>query len=171
MTRSRLNIDAEVCMYALTVSTTKPKNIKKAILDHSWITSMQDELHQFQRLNVWELFPKPVGKNIIRVKWLWKNKSVAKNTVIRNKSRLVAKCYHQEEGIYFEESLALVARLEAVRIFIAYATHKNFTIFQVDVKIAFLNGPFCSKPSGGCGNLGGGRVIRSGEDGLEGPDG
>ncbi|GKC37392.1 retrovirus-related pol polyprotein from transposon TNT 1-94 [Tanacetum coccineum] len=88
-----------------------------------------------------ELVECPVGRNIIKVKWIWKNKTDAKNTVIRNKSRLVAKGYGQEEGIDFEESFAPVARLEAVRIFVAYAAHKNFPIFQIDVKIAFLNGP------------------------------
>ncbi|GJZ76411.1 retrovirus-related pol polyprotein from transposon TNT 1-94 [Tanacetum coccineum] len=91
MTRSRLHIDVEVYMYALTVSTTKPKNIKEVMSDHSWIESM----------------------NIIAVKWIWKNKTDAEQTMIRNKSRLVAKGYIQEEGIDFEESFALVARLEA----------------------------------------------------------
>ncbi|GJU51670.1 retrovirus-related pol polyprotein from transposon TNT 1-94 [Tanacetum coccineum] len=80
-------------------------------------------------------------ENIIAVKWIWKNKTDAENTVIRNKSRLVAKGYGQEEGIDFEESFAPVARLEAVRIFVAYAAHKNFPIYQVDVNTAFLNGP------------------------------
>nr|GEW69992.1 retrovirus-related Pol polyprotein from transposon TNT 1-94 [Tanacetum cinerariifolium] len=65
----------------------------------------------------------------------------AENMIIRNKSCLVSKCYRQEEGIYFEESFALVARLEAVRIFVAYVAHKNFTIYQMDVKTTFLNGP------------------------------
>ncbi|GJV05881.1 retrovirus-related pol polyprotein from transposon TNT 1-94 [Tanacetum coccineum] len=110
----------KVCMYALTVSTIKP-NIKEAMADHSWIKSMQDELNQFERLQVWELIPRPEGKNIIALKWLWKNK--------------------QEEGIDFEESFAPVDRLEAVRMFITYAAHKNITIFQMDVKTAFLNGP------------------------------
>ncbi|GJY62134.1 retrovirus-related pol polyprotein from transposon TNT 1-94, partial [Tanacetum coccineum] len=121
--------------------TLEPKNIKEAMSDHSWIESMQDELHQFKRLEVWELVPRPEGKNIIAVKWLWKNKSDAENIVIRNKSRLVTKGYKQEEGIDFKESFALVARLEAIRMFIAYAAHKNITIFQMDVKTAFLNGP------------------------------
>ncbi|GJX26652.1 retrovirus-related pol polyprotein from transposon TNT 1-94 [Tanacetum coccineum] len=87
-----------------------------------------------------ELVECPIGRNIIKVKWIWKNKTDAENTVIRNKSRLVAKGYGQEEGIDFEESFAPVARLEAVRIFVAYAAHKNFPIFQMDVKTAFLNG-------------------------------
>ncbi|GJU16473.1 retrovirus-related pol polyprotein from transposon TNT 1-94 [Tanacetum coccineum] len=114
MTRKRLQTDAEVCMYALTVSTIEPKNIKEAMLDHNRIESMQDELNQFKRLNVWELVECPVGRNIIKVKWIWKNKTDAENTVIRNKSRLVAKGYGQEEGIDFEESFAPVVRLEAV---------------------------------------------------------
>nr|GEU77472.1 retrovirus-related Pol polyprotein from transposon TNT 1-94 [Tanacetum cinerariifolium] len=113
MTRKRLQTNAEVCMYALTVSIIKPKNIKEAMLDHNWIESMQDELNQFKRLDVWEL----------------------------NKSRLVAKGYRQEEGIDFKESFAPDARLEAVIIFVAYGAHKNFNIFQMDVKTSFLNGP------------------------------
>ncbi|GKF46241.1 gag-pol polyprotein [Tanacetum coccineum] len=90
-TWSRLNIDAKMCMYALTVSTNEPKNIKEAMQDHSWIESMQEELHQFERLKVWKLVEKPAKRTIIGVKWLWKNKTEAENTVIRNKSRLVAK--------------------------------------------------------------------------------
>ncbi|GJT80290.1 retrovirus-related pol polyprotein from transposon TNT 1-94 [Tanacetum coccineum] len=153
MTRQRLHTDSEVCMYALTVSTIEPKNIKEAMADHSWIESMQDELNQFERLQVWELVPRPEGKNIIALKWLWKNKCDAENIVVRNKTRLVAKGYRQEEGIDFEESFAPVARLEAVRMFIAYAAHKNITIFQMDVKTAFLNGPlkeevYVSQPEG-----------------------
>ncbi|GJU77181.1 retrovirus-related pol polyprotein from transposon TNT 1-94 [Tanacetum coccineum] len=114
MIRQRLQTDSEVCMYALTVSTIEPKNIKEAMADHSWIESMQDELNQFERLQVWELVPRPEGKIIIALKCLWKNKC---------------------------DSFALVARLEVVWIFIAYAAHKNITIFQMDVKTAFLNGP------------------------------
>ncbi|GJT08655.1 retrovirus-related pol polyprotein from transposon TNT 1-94 [Tanacetum coccineum] len=153
MTRQRLQTDSEVCMYALTVNTIEPKNIKEAMADYSWIESMQDELNQFERLQVWELVLHPEGKNIIALKWLWKNKCDAKNIMVRNKTRLVAKRYRQEEGIDFEESFALVARLEAVRMFIAYATHKNITIFQMDVKTAFLNGPlkeevYVSQPEG-----------------------
>ncbi|GKC31055.1 integrase, catalytic region, zinc finger, CCHC-type containing protein [Tanacetum coccineum] len=109
MIRSRLQTDVKMCMYALTMSTTEPKNIKESMLDYRWIESMQDELNHFKRLNFWELVRRPVGRNIIEVKWLWKHKIDAKNTIIRNKSHLVAKGYHQEEGIDFEESFALVA--------------------------------------------------------------
>ncbi|GJX36628.1 gag-pol polyprotein [Tanacetum coccineum] len=96
-------------MFALTVITAEPKNIKEAMVDSAWIEAKQEELHQFDRLQVWELVDKPFGKN--------------------------------EEGIDFEESFALVACLEAVRIFVAYAAHKSFPIYQMVVKTAFLNGP------------------------------
>ncbi|GJU35461.1 retrovirus-related pol polyprotein from transposon TNT 1-94 [Tanacetum coccineum] len=81
------------------------------------------------------------GKMIIKANWLWKNKKDEDQTVIRNKARLVAKGYAQEEGIDFKESFAPVARLEAVWIFVAYAAHKSFLIYQMDMKMAFLNGP------------------------------
>ncbi|GJV72776.1 retrovirus-related pol polyprotein from transposon TNT 1-94 [Tanacetum coccineum] len=128
-------------MFALTVSIVELKNIKEVMADSAWIEAMQDELHQFDRLKVWELVDKPFGKMIIKLKWLWKNKKDEDQTVIRNKARLVAKGYAQEEGIDFEESFAPVARLEAVRIFVAYAAHKSFPIYQMDVKTTFLNGP------------------------------
>nr|GFA68727.1 Gag-Pol polyprotein [Tanacetum cinerariifolium] len=140
-TRRQLESDAEMCMFSLTVSRTEPKNIKEAIADSAWIESMQEELHQFDRLDVWELVDRPLCTNVINLKWLWKNKHDEENTVIRNKSRLVAKGYAQKEGVDFEESFTPVARLEAGRLFIAYATHKSFTIYQMDVKTAFLYGP------------------------------
>ncbi|GJW37205.1 retrovirus-related pol polyprotein from transposon TNT 1-94 [Tanacetum coccineum] len=123
------------CEYCL------PKTIKEAIADSAWIEAMQEELHQLDRLQVWELVDKPFGKNAIKLKWLWKNKKDEDQNVIRNKARLVAKGYAQEEGINFKESFSQVARLEAVRIFVAYAAHKSFPIYQMDVKTTFLNGP------------------------------
>ncbi|GJY14536.1 retrovirus-related pol polyprotein from transposon TNT 1-94 [Tanacetum coccineum] len=117
-----------MCMFTLTVSIVEPKNIKEAMADSAWIEAMQDELHQFDRLNVWELVDKPFGKMVIKLKWLWKNKKDEDQSVIRNKARLVAKGYAQEEGIDFEESFAPVARLEAVRIFVAHAAHKSFPL-------------------------------------------
>nr|GEV47653.1 retrovirus-related Pol polyprotein from transposon TNT 1-94 [Tanacetum cinerariifolium] len=92
-------------------------------------------------LTVWELVEKPFGKTVIRLKWLWKNKKDEDKTVIHNKARLLAKGYAQVEGIDFEESFAPVVRLEAVRIFIAYAAHKSFPIYQMGMKKAFLDGP------------------------------
>nr|GFA53557.1 Gag-Pol polyprotein [Tanacetum cinerariifolium] len=87
------------------------------------------------------IFSRTLCKNVINMKWLWKTKRDEEITVIRNKSRLVAKGYAQKEGVDFEESFAPVARLEAVRLFIAYATHKSFTVYQMDVNITFLYGP------------------------------
>nr|GEW47429.1 hypothetical protein [Tanacetum cinerariifolium] len=91
-------------------------------------------------LDVWVLVPAPDNISPLTLKWLFKNKHDDKQTVIRNKSRLVVRGYRQEEGIDFEESFAPVARMEAIRIFLAYAVHKSFTVFQIDVKTAFLHG-------------------------------
>ncbi|GJV69999.1 putative ribonuclease H-like domain-containing protein, partial [Tanacetum coccineum] len=103
------------------------------------IESMQEELLQFKRLDVWVLAPPPDNIKPLTLKWLFKNKHDEENTVIRNKTRLVMRGYHQKEGIDFEESFVPVARMEAIRIFLAYATHKSFTMFQMDVKTAFLH--------------------------------
>nr|GEX64827.1 retrovirus-related Pol polyprotein from transposon TNT 1-94 [Tanacetum cinerariifolium] len=145
--RGRLHLEQDVswnqmmCVFALTVSRTESKNIKEAMADSVWIESMQEELHQFDRLDVWELVNRPLYKNVINIKWLWKNKRDEENIVIRNKSRLVAKGYAQKEGVNFEESFAPVAGLEDVRLFIAYAAHKSFTVYQIDIKTSFLYGP------------------------------
>nr|GEW56934.1 integrase, catalytic region, zinc finger, CCHC-type, peptidase aspartic, catalytic [Tanacetum cinerariifolium] len=112
-TRRQLESNGEMCMFALT----------------------------FDRLDVWELVDRPLCKNIINIKWLWKNKRDKENTVIRNKSRLVAKGYTQKEGVDFEESCVPVAQLEVVRLFIAHVAHKSFIVYQMDVKTTFLYGP------------------------------
>nr|GFA30999.1 retrovirus-related Pol polyprotein from transposon TNT 1-94 [Tanacetum cinerariifolium] len=140
ITRRQLETNGEMCMFALIVSQTEPTNIKEAMADSGWIDSIQEELHQFDRLDVWELVDRPLCKNVINMKWIWKNKHDEENTVIRNKSRLVAKGYAQKERIDFEESFAPVARLKAVRLFITYAAHKSFTVYQMDVKTTFLYG-------------------------------
>nr|GEU28816.1 retrovirus-related Pol polyprotein from transposon TNT 1-94 [Tanacetum cinerariifolium] len=152
-TRRQLESDAEMYMFAVTLSLTEPKNIKEAMANSAWIESMQEELHQFDRLEVWELVDKPLCKNVINLKWLWKYKRDEENTVIQNKSRLVAKGYAQKEGVDFKESFAPVARLKAVRLFIAYTAHKSFTVYQMDVKTAFLYGPlkeevYANQPDG-----------------------
>nr|GEW60246.1 hypothetical protein [Tanacetum cinerariifolium] len=139
--RRQLESDAEMCMFMLIVSRTEPKNIKEAMANSAWIESIHEELHQFNRFEVWELVDIPLCTNVINLKWPWKNKRDEENTVIRNKSRLVAKGYAQKEGVDFEESFASVARLEAVRLFIAYVAYKSFTVYQIDVKIAFLYDP------------------------------
>ncbi|GKE78381.1 retrovirus-related pol polyprotein from transposon TNT 1-94, partial [Tanacetum coccineum] len=138
LTRNQLRTDGDMCMYALTVSTVEPKNVKKAITDPAWIKSMQDELLQFKRLDVWVLVPAPDNIKPLTLKSLFKNKHDEENTIIQNKTHLVVRGYRQEEGIDFEESFALVARMEAIRIFLAYVAHKSFTVFQMDVKICIL---------------------------------
>nr|GEX94092.1 hypothetical protein [Tanacetum cinerariifolium] len=140
-TRRQLVIDPKMCMFALTVSIAEPKNIKEAMENSVWINAIHEELNQFDRVEVWELVDKPYGKHVIKLKWLWKNKKDEEQTVIRNKVRLVAKGYAQEEGIDFEESFTPVSRLEAILIFVAYVAHKSFLIYQMDVKTEFLNGP------------------------------
>ncbi|GJX30148.1 retrovirus-related pol polyprotein from transposon TNT 1-94 [Tanacetum coccineum] len=100
---------------------------------------MQEELLQFKRLDVWVLVPAPNNIKPLNLKWLLKNKHDEENIVIRNKTRLVVRGYHQEKGIDFEESFAPIARMEAIKIFLAYGAHKSFTMFQMDVKTTFLH--------------------------------
>nr|GEY65056.1 hypothetical protein [Tanacetum cinerariifolium] len=118
----------------------QPKNVKEAMTDPAWIDSMQEELLQFKRLDVWVLVLTADNISPLTLKCLFKNKHDEEQTVIQNKSRLVVRGYCQEEGIDFEESFASVARMEAIRIFLAYATHKSFTVFQMDMKTTFLDG-------------------------------
>ncbi|GKC09467.1 retrovirus-related pol polyprotein from transposon TNT 1-94, partial [Tanacetum coccineum] len=131
----------------------EPKNFKSAITEDCWFQAMQDEIHEFDRLQVWELVPQPDCVMIIALKWIYKVKLDEYGDVLKNKARLVAKGYRQEEGIDFEESFAPVARIEAIRIFIANAASKNMTIYQMDVKTSFLNGElkeevYVSQPEG-----------------------
>nr|GFA12730.1 Gag-Pol polyprotein [Tanacetum cinerariifolium] len=121
-------------------SSSSHNNVKEAMTDPAWIDSMQEELLQFKRLNVWVLVPAPNNISPLTLKWLFKNKHDEEQTIIRKKSLLVVRGYRQEEGINFEESFAPVARMEAIRIFLAYAAHKSFLVFQMDVKTAFLHG-------------------------------
>nr|GFA52330.1 hypothetical protein [Tanacetum cinerariifolium] len=100
------------------------QNVKEAMTDHAWIESMQEELLQFKRIDVWVFVPIPDNILPLTLKWIFKNKHDEEQTVIRNKSRLVVRGYLQEEGLDFEESFAPVARMEAIRIFLAYAAHK-----------------------------------------------
>nr|GEX33852.1 retrovirus-related Pol polyprotein from transposon TNT 1-94 [Tanacetum cinerariifolium] len=118
----------------------EPSNVKEAMKDPACVESMQEEIFQFKRLDVWELVHLPNNIKALTLKWVLKNKVDEKNTVMRNKTRLVVTGFHQEEGIYFKESFAPVARLEAIRIFLAYTAHKSFIVFQMDVKTTFMHG-------------------------------
>nr|GEX78174.1 integrase, catalytic region, zinc finger, CCHC-type, peptidase aspartic, catalytic [Tanacetum cinerariifolium] len=117
-TRRQLESDGEMCMFTLAVSRTEQENIKEAMADSVWIESMQKELHQFDRLDVWELVDRPLCKNVINMNWLWKNKRDEENT-----------------------SFTPVAWLEVVWLFVACGAHKSFPVYQMDVKTTFLNGP------------------------------
>ena len=108
--------------------------------DDSWIIAMQDELNQFERNEVWKLVPRPNDHLVIGTKWVFRNKQDESSIMGRNKVRLVAKGFNQEEGINYEETFTTVARLEAIRMLLAYASSINFKLFQMDVKSAFLNG-------------------------------
>ncbi|GJX62631.1 retrovirus-related pol polyprotein from transposon TNT 1-94 [Tanacetum coccineum] len=119
----------------------------------SWIDAMQEEIHEFQRLEVWEWVPCPDKVLLIKLKYIYKVKTDEFGEVLKNKARLVAQGFRQEEGIDFEESFAPVARIEAIRIFVGNVVHRNMTIYQMDVKTAFLNGElkeevYVSQPEG-----------------------
>eukprot|EP00253_Pinus_taeda_P031507 PITA_31507 len=101
---------------------------------------MDEELERIENKNTWELVPRPKDKNVIGTKWIFKNKLNENGEIIRNKARLVCKGYAQQEGIDFEETFALVARLEAIRMFLALSSFQKFKVFQMDVKSTFLNG-------------------------------
>jgi hypothetical protein len=108
--------------------------------DPGWVLAMQEELNNLKRNEVWSLVPHP-KQNIVGTKWVFHNKQDEHGVVTRNKARLVAKGYAQVTCSNFEETFAPVARLESIRILLAYAAHHSFKLFQMDVKSAFLNGP------------------------------
>ncbi|GJS49580.1 putative ribonuclease H-like domain-containing protein [Tanacetum coccineum] len=118
----------------------EPKKVIQALEDPSWIEAMQEELLQFQLQKVWTLVNLPNGKRAIGTKWVFRNKKDERGIVVRNKARLVAQGYTQEEGIDYDEVFAPVARIEAIRLFLAYASFMGFIVYQMDVKSAFLYG-------------------------------
>ncbi|GJR27105.1 putative ribonuclease H-like domain-containing protein, partial [Tanacetum coccineum] len=113
---------------------------KYALTQACWIEAMQEELNEFERIEVWELAPRLDKVMVITLKWIYKVKLDKLGGILKNKARLVARGYRQEEGIDFKESFAPVARLEAIRIFLAFSAHMNMVVYQIDVKTAFLNG-------------------------------
>jgi hypothetical protein len=136
-TRSRI---ANFCEHYSFVSSIEPFRVEEALQDPDWVMAMREELNNFKRNEVWSLVPRP-KQNVVGTKWVFRNKQDEFGLVTRNKARLVAKGYAQVAGLDFEESFAPVARLESIRILLAYATHHSFKLFQMDVKSAFLNGP------------------------------
>jgi hypothetical protein len=135
-TRSRV---ASFCQHYSFVSFHEPKRVDEALVDLDWVISMQEELNNFTRNEVWELVERPKNHNVIGT-WVFQNKENEDGIVVKNKSRLVAQGYTQVEGLDFDETFAPVARLEAIRILLPYACSRNIKLYPMDVKSAFLNG-------------------------------
>ena len=129
-------INEELCL----ISQVEPRRPNEAIKDDYWKEAMKDELQQIIKNNTWELVPRPKEKNVIGTKWVFRNKMNEQGEVIRNKERIVCNGYYQQEGIDYEETYAPIARMEVVIIFLAYVANKNFKVYQMNVKLAFLNG-------------------------------
>nr|GEU43129.1 hypothetical protein [Tanacetum cinerariifolium] len=134
-TQLQLHEQAIFCYYDAFLTSMEPKTYKEALTRSCWIEAMQEELNEFERLEVWELVPRPDQVMVITLKWIYKVKLDELGGILKNKARLVARGYRQEEGIDFEESFASVARLEAIRIFLAYAAHKNMNSVSSDVVV------------------------------------
>ncbi|XP_047177888.1 uncharacterized mitochondrial protein AtMg00820-like [Vigna umbellata] len=135
--RRQLN---QFCMNVAYVSKIEPKNVETAITNENWMMAMQEELNQFKRNNVWELVLRTEKLQVIGTKWVFKNKKDDSREIIKNKARLVARSYSQEEGIDYDETYASMDRLEAIRILLIVASMMKFKLYQMDVKSAFLNG-------------------------------
>ncbi|GJX75536.1 putative ribonuclease H-like domain-containing protein [Tanacetum coccineum] len=145
--------DFQHCLFACFLSQVEPKKISDALEEESWVDAMQEELLQFKIQKVWVLVDLPKGKKIIGLKWVYMNKKDERGIVVRNKARLVAQGHRQEEGIDYDEVFAPVARIEAIRIFLAFASYIGFKVYQMDVKNAFLYGTideevYVSQPPG-----------------------
>nr|ABF97883.1 retrotransposon protein, putative, unclassified [Oryza sativa Japonica Group] len=136
-TRSRV---ASICEHYSFVSCLEPKHVDEALCDPDWMNAMHEELNNFARNKVWTLVERPRDHNVIGTKWVFRNKQDENGLVVRNKARLVAQGFTQVEGLDFGETFAPVTRLEAIRIFLAFASCFDIKLFQMDVKSAFLNG-------------------------------
>jgi hypothetical protein len=136
-TRSHI---ANFCEHYSFVSSIDPSRVEEALQDLDWVLAMQEELNNFKRNEVWNLVPCP-NQNVMGTKWVFRNKQDEYDVVTRNKVRLVVKGYDQVAGLDFEETFAPVARLESICILLAYAAHRSFKLYQMDVKSPFLNRP------------------------------
>jgi hypothetical protein len=135
-TRSRV---AKFCEYYLFVSSFEPFKVEDALRNPNSVVAMQEELNNFKRNEVWSLVERP-KQNVVRTKWVFRNKQDEHGVVTRNKAQLVAKGYSQVEGLNFDETFAPVARFESIHMLLAYATHHGFKLYQMDAMSAFLNG-------------------------------
>ncbi|GJS02904.1 putative ribonuclease H-like domain-containing protein [Tanacetum coccineum] len=151
--RRKNHKDFQNCLFSCFLSQQEPTKIVQALDDESWVEAMQEEMLLFKIQKVWTLVDLPYGKKAIGTKWVYRNKKDEQGIVVRNKARLVAQGYKQEEGIDYDEVFAPVARIEAIRLFLAYASFMNFLVYQMDVKSAFLYGTieeevYVSQPPG-----------------------
>nr|GEW79255.1 hypothetical protein [Tanacetum cinerariifolium] len=135
-----LNEDFHTCMFACFLSQEEPKRVHQALKDPSWIEAIQEELLQFKMQKIWILVDLPHEKRAFGTKWVYRNKKDERRIVVRNKARLDAQGHTQEEGIDYEEVFAPVARIEAIRLFLAYTSFMGFMVYQMDVKSEFLYG-------------------------------
>ncbi|KAD3067039.1 hypothetical protein E3N88_34919 [Mikania micrantha] len=131
----------------------EPKSVTEALREPAWVEAMQEELNQFQKLGVWHLVELPKGEKKIGTRWVLRCKRDDRGVIFQNKARLVVQGFKQIEGIDYDEVFAPVVRLEAIRLFLAFAAHKKFKVFQLDVKSAFLYGSlketaYVCQPSG-----------------------
>ncbi|GJU07511.1 retrovirus-related pol polyprotein from transposon TNT 1-94 [Tanacetum coccineum] len=131
-TRKQFETDVRWYYFDAFLNFVVPKNFKEAMLESLRIEAMQEEIHEFKRLQVWEFLPCPDKVMLIKLKWIFKVKTDEFDKVLKNKARLVAQGFRQEEGIDFKESFAPVARIEAIRIFVENVANKNMTIYQMD---------------------------------------
>nr|GEX47984.1 retrovirus-related Pol polyprotein from transposon TNT 1-94 [Tanacetum cinerariifolium] len=124
----------------ITANNIEPKDVNEALKDKSWVVAMQEELNQYVANDVWDLVPLPMSQSVIGTKWVFRNKLDENGKVFKNKARLVAQGYNQQEGIDYEETYTTVARLELIRILLAIACANDFKLYQIDVKSDFPNG-------------------------------
>nr|GEV11754.1 hypothetical protein [Tanacetum cinerariifolium] len=125
--------------YDAFLSSVEPKTYKDALTQSCWIEAMQEELNEFKCLEIWKLIPILDKVMVITLKWIYKVKLDELKGILKNKARLVAHGYHQKEGIDFEESFSPVARVDVIRMFLAFVAHMNMIVYQMDVKTEFFN--------------------------------
>ena len=112
------------------MSQIEPKNINDVLDYENWMIAMQEELNQFERSEVCELVSRPSNQSVIGTRWVFRNKMDENDIIVRNKARLVVQGFNQEEGIDYEETFAPIARLEAIRMLLAFACFKHFVLIK-----------------------------------------
>ena len=131
----------------------EPIDVEEALQEPQWIQAMKEELSSIKKNNTWDLVNLPKGKRPIAVKWVFKVKKNPIGEVVKHKARLVAKGFPQREGVDYGEIFAPVARIETIRLVVGIASTRRWSMHQLDVKSAFLNGPleedvFVDQPPG-----------------------